>query len=379
MDAHPVAIRPIPLRRGCPYGRTTGHSASYRRWHDYRTIVLAAPLTPTVLVSVPNVTVISPVHNAASFLDRTIESVQRQTLTDWEYILVDDGSTDRSAAIIDAYGAADSRIRLLRQAQQGACRARNRGAEASDPSARYLFFLDADDALEPEALQRMSAYLDAHPEVGLLGCQWTLVDEADQPLPRQRPRTRRAPGRLVPRRLRPDEKATPFVTFYCGSGQGPCALYRRSVFMATEGWDERLTGHQDSDMFIQMSLRAPVHYLPDRLYRYRRHDGNMTNDRRRMYDAQEVLRAKWDHYEAPTPKQQQMLTEARRYYYSIYHPTRSLFRAARCLVTGIRHRRSDEFRWARYHLQACLTSWRTFLRYERDAAPSPHALHPSSP
>jgi len=238
-------------------------------------------------MSVPRISVVIPIYNAEDYLAEAIESVQRQTEERWECILVIDGSPDNSIDIARSYAEQDSRITVIEQENHGVSVARNTGAEHASPSTKYLFFLDADDILEPTALETMSAYLDEHPEVGLLGCQFQRIDAAGDKIEVSNPlkmnlehRTRWAPGFLgLPRDLPPDQKKTPFVTFFCGTGQGPFAMYRRAVFEKTQGWDPDLNGgHEDTDMFCQMALEAEVHYLSERLYRYRDHGGNKSKN-----------------------------------------------------------------------------------------------------
>lgn len=108
----------------------------------------------------PRVSVIMPVHNAARFLRGSIGSVQAQTLTAWELLAVDDGSTDGSAALLADLAAADPRIRPLSTGGNlGAGAARNTAMQAA--AGRWLAFLDADDLWHPEKLSRQLAAMQA--------------------------------------------------------------------------------------------------------------------------------------------------------------------------------------------------------------------------
>jgi glycosyltransferase involved in cell wall biosynthesis len=80
---------------------------------------------------VPKISIITPAYNNDRYIDKTIESVQAQTLTNWEQIVVDDGSHDCSAEIAQSYSASDPRIRLIQQPNGGACKARNVGFAVS--------------------------------------------------------------------------------------------------------------------------------------------------------------------------------------------------------------------------------------------------------
>jgi len=108
----------------------------------------------------PKVAVVIAAYNAEKFVRETIDSVLAQTLDDIEVIVVDDGSTDGTAAVLRSF--TDPRMVVLRQENQGVSAARNAGTAAAH--APYIFFLDADDLLLPDALSRMIGTLDRRPE-----------------------------------------------------------------------------------------------------------------------------------------------------------------------------------------------------------------------
>lgn len=99
------------------------------------------------------ISVIIPVFNVEFFLQSCLESVKAQTLKDFEAILVDDGSSDSSGAICDAYARADNRFRVVHQPNQGVSAARNRGLDLA--KGDYVYFVDADDEMRPEALEHL--------------------------------------------------------------------------------------------------------------------------------------------------------------------------------------------------------------------------------
>lgn len=102
--------------------------------------------------------VIVPVYNVAPYLRESLNSLVAQTFSGWEAICVDDGSTDGSAAILDEYAAQDSRIKVLRQENSGVSAARNRGLEVA--KGDYLWFVDGDDVVAPDALQTIAGAID---------------------------------------------------------------------------------------------------------------------------------------------------------------------------------------------------------------------------
>jgi glycosyltransferase involved in cell wall biosynthesis len=271
----------------------------------------------------PKITVIVPCYNASAFLSSTIESVVNQNTLEWELLLIDDGSKDSTWQIISDFTARDSRIKGFRNENQGTTKTRNYGFSKASAESLYVFFLDHDDQLVPESLQQMSMYLDLHPEVGLLGCQYRDVS-ADGELLETGKVDRWAPGLFFPQKLRPQQVETPFETFFCATGQGPFAMYRKSVYLLTEGWDNNFWPHEDSDMFCQMALLGPVHYLPDRLYLKRIHPAQGMNNSGRVNQSYFAFRTKWDNRIPKNIIEAQMLERAKRYYYTMHAPCRDL-------------------------------------------------------
>ncbi len=116
----------------------------------------------------PAVSILMPCYNAANTLVEALNSLERQTLADYEVIVVDDGSSDLSAEILKARRGADSRIRCLRQPHQGIIAALNSGLKAC--RAPLVARMDCDDRSFPERLERQAAFLRAHPEISVVGC-----------------------------------------------------------------------------------------------------------------------------------------------------------------------------------------------------------------
>jgi len=114
----------------------------------------------------PKVSVIMPVYNAEKYLKDAIDSILNQTYTNFEFILINDGSNDTSKTIIESYN--DSRIRLLDDKENsGLAKVRNKGI--SEATAEYIAWLDADDISHPLRLEKQVKLLDSHPEIGICG------------------------------------------------------------------------------------------------------------------------------------------------------------------------------------------------------------------
>ncbi len=142
----------------------------------------------------PDISVVVPAYNAERFLTRAVDSIRRQTMKNIEILLVDDGSTDGTAALCRSLAAEDSRIRVLTRQNGGAAAARNTGIRAA--SGQYVCFVDADDYIEPDfcenlldAARRTAAAGDHAPDRFLVQAGRDEVDEklrplaADLPLP----------------------------------------------------------------------------------------------------------------------------------------------------------------------------------------------------
>ena len=119
-------------------------------------------------MSFPKVSVVLPVFNGAATIGRAVASVLRQTFEDWELIVVDDGSTDGTAALLHHLAKSEPRLRVLTIAHAGIVAALNTGLAAA--RAPFIARLDADDEAHPERLAEQVALLRARPEIGLAGC-----------------------------------------------------------------------------------------------------------------------------------------------------------------------------------------------------------------
>jgi glycosyltransferase involved in cell wall biosynthesis len=288
---------------------------------------------------VADISIIVPSYNSERFLRATLDSLLQQSVQDWECIIVDDGSTDGSPQFAREYAAKDSRFRYLRQPNSGRAIACNTGYAAAAAESRYLFFLDSDDVLAPEALETLRSYLEAHPDVGVVGCQFEVIDGEGRDVG-PGDRSRWVPAWPLARRLKDSEFETPFVTFFCATGQGPFAMIRRSVFEKTAGFEPALSpfsAHEDTDIFCQLALHAAVHYIPQRVYLKRDHGGNITHSFERITQSYDVFRKKWNSFKPATPEQAKTLREARKFYHGTFLPLRDCkvgFKALREAITG---------------------------------------------
>ncbi|MCY3864790.1 MAG: glycosyltransferase family 2 protein, partial [Chloroflexi bacterium] len=123
----------------------------------------------------PLVSVVMPVYNREIFVAEAIESILEQTFSDFEFVIVDDGSQDRSPEIIRQYERRDDRIRFLAFKQnKGKAAAKNFGIEAAQ--GQYIAGMDSDDVSLPQRLEKQVEFLRANPDIGVVGTRARLTD-----------------------------------------------------------------------------------------------------------------------------------------------------------------------------------------------------------
>ena len=218
----------------------------------------------------PRVAVVVPAWQAEATIGETLASVLAQGLTDWELVVVDDGSTDGTAAIVEAVAARDARVRLIRQQHGGLpAIARNRGIR--ETSAPTIAFLDADDVWLPAKLALQAALLAAEPELGLVHCLAVHVSEAGQYEP-ELPATPRGIGAMLPLLA-----ARNFI-------HNSAVLVRRELLDSHGMLDEdtRLRGNEDYELWLRLAPHTAFACIEQPLLRYRVHERGISNDRRTM-------------------------------------------------------------------------------------------------
>jgi glycosyltransferase involved in cell wall biosynthesis len=213
----------------------------------------------------PTVTVVMPAYDAAAFISEAIESVLAQTFSDWELVVVDDGSTDGTPGVVSAYD--DPRIRLLAIAHAGLpAAARNRGLATSE--SRFVAFLDADDLWRPHKLARQLAVFDSRPEVGLVHTAFEqLRDGVLEPVARP-------PGLTT---TGPQFERLAVGNYVANSS----VLLRRELLARHGSFDEdpRLRGTEDFELWLRLSPHTTFAYVDEPLLVYRIHAGNLGQGR----------------------------------------------------------------------------------------------------
>lgn len=214
------------------------------------------------LSRVPQISVAMSVCNDARYLGAAIESILAQSFTDFEFLIVDDGSTDGSSAIIADHAARDRRIRAIHQENRGLIASLNRLlAEAQAP----LFArMDGDDIAMPERFARQVAFLAAHPACGVLGGQAENIDAGGRSLGPSWPRPTGADA--VRAAL---QHYSPLIH--------PAVMARTAVLRALGGYRPAYLYCEDYDLWLRAAELTRLDNLPEPLVRYRRSPDQISN------------------------------------------------------------------------------------------------------
>ena len=204
----------------------------------------------------PQISVVMPVHNALPFLDESIRSILEQTLKDFEFVILDDASTDGSTQLLREWARRDARIQL-HESQKRLGLSGSSNAVVSKAQAGIVARMDADDIAHPDRLRRQLNIIERRPDIAVIGTLCNGIDASGRVV---RPRDR---WRLVRR--------SSYIPFPHGS-----AMFRREAFDAVGGYNEKAVRAEDQDLFSRMAAKGRVVTLPDNLYSYRYHSSNAT-------------------------------------------------------------------------------------------------------
>lgn len=208
----------------------------------------------------PRVSVVMSVYNGETYLRKAVDSILNQTFTEFEFIVVDDASTDGTARILTEYARREPRIHLLSNSiNLGLARSLNRALEQA--SGRYVARMDADDISLPFRLEKQLAFMEKHPEVGVLGTAVELIDSA---------------GQVTGQRIYPLD---PIVICWRLAFENPLchptAMIRQYLLQGVQ-YNPDLTTAQDYDLWCQLGSQIRFANIPEPLLRFRKHGTNLT-------------------------------------------------------------------------------------------------------
>ncbi len=238
----------------------------------------------------PHVSIVMTLYNSERFIGEAIDSALAQTYRDREIIVIDDGSTDGSAAVVRHFGEA---VRYQYQANRGAAAATNAGIRLS--SGGYIAFLESDDVWQPVMLEEKMAVFESRPEIGAVNNDLQYVSEQGVP-----------EDDLI-RGWRPDQCfARIFLkgfNFMLSS-----LMLRRSAFEAAGPFDEGFVkaGFQDIEWYARLMQVTNVHYLPKPLTLFRRH-GDRIPDEVQIRNERYLLDRLWERFQDDPVKRRYLL------------------------------------------------------------------------
>ncbi len=228
----------------------------------------------------PQVSVIIPVYNRADFLTEAVDSVLNQTWTDFEILVVDDGSTDRTRDATVRYG---DRIRYFYQDHGGPSRARNFGA--SKAHGHFLAFLDSDDTWEPNKLEVQMRFLKSHPEVKLISCGSYYIGNS----------------RRRKMALKGNRFGDLFLDLYKRSFINTSGVVlSRDCFCQVGPFDETIQTAEDYDLWLRVARHFPIAFLEAPLVGIRKHPDKLSQNKLELRkNAMRVLQKHFDPTRVP--------------------------------------------------------------------------------
>jgi glycosyltransferase involved in cell wall biosynthesis len=250
----------------------------------------------------PLVSVVVPAFNAEDLLAQTLSSVVGQSHHTLAIRTVDDGSTDGTGAIADAFAQADPRVRVIRQDNAGVAAARNRGL--AEANGEFLAPIDADDLWEPSKIEKQLKVLQAGGERMALVYTWYAQIDRE--------------GKVTSRAHKPLEEGHVLERMCRGNlvGNGSAALLRTGAVREVGGYDPSLRaqggqGCEDLDLYFKIAERYEFGLVPEHLTGYRRMRGNMSSDILQMYRSREIVAAR---YKAKYPQYAHAFRDGRQIY-----------------------------------------------------------------
>lgn len=206
----------------------------------------------------PQISIIIPCYNLAQYLDEALQSVLDQTYTDWECIVVNDGSPDNTEDVANKWLTKDSRFVYLYKENGGVSRARNLGIEKA--KGEYIIPLDADNKLRPQFIKQIIAILDSNKEVDVVHGDAQLFGNKDSVW-----------------KGKPFDIAEMVLNNYIDT----CAGFRKSIWEELGGYDENMPvyGFEDWDLWLRMAVRGyQFQYVEEIFFDYRVRDNSLLSD-----------------------------------------------------------------------------------------------------
>lgn len=213
-------------------------------------------------VKMPKVSIVLPTYNGERYLKESVDSVRNQTFQDWELIIVDDCSSDRTSQLAEQFSREDKRIRVIHNnPNQKLPRSLNIGFDVA--GGEYLTWTSDDNLFLPSALQRMNDYLDENTNVYMVRADISLIGENGEALP--------------------EKTEFRLERFPYENGVGACFMYRRAVLTDVGKYDETLFGVEDYDYWLRIYKKYSfIGNIHETLYKYRLHRNSLSESKKEM-------------------------------------------------------------------------------------------------
>lgn len=238
-------------------------------------------VTNPLLIDPPAITVLMSVYNGEQWLQEAIESVLNQTFRDFEFIIVDDGSTDNSAVIINRMRVLDSRIVTVSKQNTGLSDSLNYGIQKA--RGEWIARIDADDVCEPRRLEKQFQFAQLNPKLVYIGTGLSIINEVGEKLATHSYPTQHA------QLLRNLTKARKFPAH-------SSAFFRTKAVRSLGGYRTRIKRAEDWDLWLRLSEVGEMAALCESLIKLRQHSRQISHDeggRRQLFDSKIGLISYW--------------------------------------------------------------------------------------
>ena len=201
----------------------------------------------------PKVSVIMSVYNGEKYLKEAIESILNQSFKDFEFIVVDDGSTDKTPEILENYAKQDQRIKIITNSENiGLTKSLNKGIKVS--KGEYIARMDDDDIAMPERIKKQIEFLEKNPNFGVVGCNVIIINET---------------GNFVKNVVLPNNLMQVLKKRnYLAHGS---LVFQKAIIEQLGNYDEQMLYAQDYEMILRISKTFEVGFISEFLYKLRVH------------------------------------------------------------------------------------------------------------
>lgn len=215
------------------------------------------------------ISILMPVYNSQKYLRLSIDSILDQTLEDFQFIIIDDGSTDRSWRIIKSYSRKDERIVAIRNTKNlKTSSALNKGL--AKVQSKYVVRMDADDWSYPDRLENQYKYMESHPKIGVSGGAVEVCNERLE---------------IINKRNYPltDEEARKIIFHYSPFAHS-ATIWRTSVLKAVNGYNENIPYSQDAELYFKVGNFSEFGNIKETVIKLRMHKQSSSYSKARMQE-----------------------------------------------------------------------------------------------